>query len=212
VEAYGSAYFRVPSGVPVFFQALDRDGLAVQTMRTLTYVQPGQTLSCVGCHESRDAAPAPAATPLAARRAPAKLTADPSGSWPLRFDELVQPVLDKQCVSCHKQGATDPKGAKFDLSAPKAYQSLLTYAGGDLKKLAFEKDRSVVGDCPARKSKLMGLLSAEKGHEGVRLDAAARYRLAVWMDTYAQVQGSFSKQQEDELRQFRQKMAGMLEE
>jgi hypothetical protein len=212
VEADGSAYFRVPSGVPVFFQALGRDGLAVQTMRTLTYVQPGQTLSCVGCHESRDAAPALARSPMALRRGPAKLTAEPSGSWPLRFDELVQPVLDKQCVSCHKADAKDPKGAKFDLTAPKAYQSLLTYAGGDLKKLAFEKDRSIVNECPARKSKLMGLLTAEKGHEGVRLDAVARYRLAVWMDTYAQVQGSFSKQQEDDLRQFRQKMAGLIEE
>ena len=59
VEADGSAYFRVPSGVPVLFQALDHQGLAVQTMRSLTYVQPQQTLACIGCHESREAAPAP---------------------------------------------------------------------------------------------------------------------------------------------------------
>jgi hypothetical protein len=32
------------------------------------------------------------------------------------------------------------------------------------------------------------------------------------MDTYAHVQGAFSKQQEDELRQLRQKMAGLIEE
>ena len=55
-------------------------------------------------------------------------------------------------------------------------------------------------------------MPAEKGHEGLRLDADGRYRLAVWMDTYAQVQGSFSKQQENDLRQFRQKMAGLIEE
>ncbi len=57
VEADGSAHFRVPSGVPVFFQALDAQGLAIQTMRTLTYVQPQQTQACVGCHEHRDQAP-----------------------------------------------------------------------------------------------------------------------------------------------------------
>ena len=42
----------------VFFQALDADGFALQTMRSLTYVQPGRTLSCIGCHESRYTAPA----------------------------------------------------------------------------------------------------------------------------------------------------------
>ena len=102
VEADGSAYFRVPSGVPVFFQALDADGLAVQTMRSLTYVQPGETLSCIGCHESRDAAPQVRRRAAGgARAAPSKLTPGPQGSWPLRFDKLVQPVLDKQCVGCH---------------------------------------------------------------------------------------------------------------
>jgi len=58
VEADGSAYFPVPSGVSVFFQALDERGMAVQTMRTLTYVAPNTTLSCIGCHEHRDTAPA----------------------------------------------------------------------------------------------------------------------------------------------------------
>ena len=43
VEADGSAHFRVPSGVTFFLQALDEDGMAVQTMRSATYVQPGQT-------------------------------------------------------------------------------------------------------------------------------------------------------------------------
>ena len=79
VEPDGSAHFSVPSGVPVFFQALDRDNMAVRTMRTLTYVQPGQALSCIGCHESRDAAPVLSHVPAAARRAP---SGRPSESWP----------------------------------------------------------------------------------------------------------------------------------
>ncbi|MGB2820871.1 MAG: hypothetical protein WBF17_07815, partial [Phycisphaerae bacterium] len=40
IEPDGSAYFRMPAGVNVFFQALDAHGRAVQTMRTVTYVQP----------------------------------------------------------------------------------------------------------------------------------------------------------------------------
>src|SRR6185369_15182930 len=72
VEAEGSAHFRVPSGVNVFFQALDEQGRAIQTMRTVSYVQPGQTLSCVGCHEHRATAPLNH-TALAAARTPSKL-------------------------------------------------------------------------------------------------------------------------------------------
>ena len=148
--------------------------------------------------------------PLAARRPPAKLTPDPDGTWPLRYDRLVQPVLDKHCISCHRSGAKDPAAARFDLTGEKSYPNLLAYGGGDLRRLAFEKDSSVVGDCPARKSKLLALLTGPKGHQGVRLDADSRYRLAVWMDTYAYRQGAFSGEQEDELRQLKRTMAHLL--
>jgi hypothetical protein len=203
VESDGSAHFRVPSGVSLFFQALDKDGLAVQTMRSLTYVQPKQTLSCIGCHEHRDLAPSISKSPLAGLREPSKLTPGPSGSWPLRFDELVQPVLDRHCVRCHKPGSDDAKAAKLDLTPAKAYQTLLTFGGEDLKKKAFERDRSVPGECTAATSKLWALVSKDKGHEGVVLDAESRDRLATWMDTYAQQRGSFSEAQEMELRQIR---------
>jgi len=213
VESDGSAYFRVPSGVSVFFQAVGEDGCAMQTMRSLTYVWPKQTLSCIGCHESREATPAAPSRepyPVAAAREPSKLVPGPSGSWPLRFDQLVQPVLDRSCVSCHKPGSTSEKGSRFDLTAAKAYDNLLKFGGEDLKKLAFEKDRSVVGDCAARKSKLLAILRAPDGHEGVKLDADGLQRLIVWMDLYAQRQGSFSPEQEQELQKFRDEMAGML--
>ena len=51
VEEDGSAYFRVPARKPLYFQAVDGDGRAVQTMRSVTYLQPGQRRGCVGCHE-----------------------------------------------------------------------------------------------------------------------------------------------------------------
>jgi hypothetical protein len=79
VEEDGSAYFRAPAGVVVFFQALDERGMAVQTMRTTTHVQPGQTLSCMGCHESRGEAPT-ARRIMASAREPSKITVDPEGS------------------------------------------------------------------------------------------------------------------------------------
>ena len=203
VEADGSAHFRVPSGVAIFFQALDRDGLAVQTMRSLSYVQPGQTLSCIGCHEHRDQAPAIGKTPIAALRVASKIVAGPSGSWPLRFDALVQPVLDRHCAGCHKAGSGDAKAAKIDLTSNSSYQTLLGFGGEDLKKKAFERDRSIPGQCTAATSKLWALLAKEGGHEGVKLDAESRERLATWMDTYAHRQGSFSPGQEEQLKRIR---------
>ncbi len=212
VEKDGSAYFRVPSGVSIFFQALDADGLAVQTMRSLTYVQPNQTLSCIGCHEHRDLAPPLGGPPLAATREASKLRPGPEGSWPLRYDRLVQPVLDNLCVRCHQPDADDPQAAGFDLTAAKSYQTLISYSDKDLHNLAFEKDRSEVGDCPARKSKLLALLTEGKGHQDVRLDPDSYRRLVTWMDTYAQRLGHFSDEQEEELRQLRRKTAAILPE
>ena len=210
VEADGSAHFRVPSGVSVFFQALDSDGLAVQTMRSLTYVQPNQTLSCIGCHEHRDLAPPISRVPLAGLREPSKLTVGPSGSWPLRFDTLVQPVLERYCVRCHKPAGDDAKAARIDLTAAKAYATLLSFGGEDLKKKAFERDRSIPGQCTAATSKLWALVGPEKGHAAVTLDPDSRERLLTWMDTYAQCRGSFSESQEKELEKSRRDWAGMF--
>jgi hypothetical protein len=212
VEEDGSAYFFVPSGVPVFFQALDKKGLALQTMRSLTYVQPGQTLSCVGCHESRELAPGVAGRLLASRREASRLRPGPAGSWPLRFDTLVQPVLDKSCVSCHSPGSVDKLAAQFDLAAENSYQSLISFAQKDLEKLAFEKDASIVGHSPAMQSKLFALLTQPDGHEGIHLDDESYERLATWIDVYAQKLGSFSKEQERELSEFRRNISSLLAE
>jgi hypothetical protein len=212
VEADGSAYFRMPSGVPVFFQALDERGVAVQTMRTLTYVTPGQTLACIGCHEPRESAPPAGPRTLAAARVPSQITPGPAGSWPLRFDQLVQPVLDQSCVECHRPGAKDALAAKLDLTPERAYDSLLGFADGDLKKHAFERDRSVPGQGTAANSKLWKLLTQADGHEGVQLDADSANRLVTWLDTYAQRTGHFSKEQEAKLAAFRRECAPLLKE
>ena len=212
VEADGSANFRLPSGVPVFFQALDGTGVAVQTMRTLTYVMPGQTLACIGCHENREASPPPAQLALAAAREPSPISPGPDGSWPLRFDRLVQPVLDRQCVECHHPGAKDALAAKLDLTPQRAYDSLLGFADGDLKKHAFERDISVPGEGTAANSKLWQLLAPPAHHAGVALDADSISRLLTWMDTYAQHSGHYSAEQEAQITAFRRACAPLLRE
>ena len=51
VESDGSAHFYLPAAKDVFFQAIDNRGLAVQSMRSATYVHAGEKLVCAGCHE-----------------------------------------------------------------------------------------------------------------------------------------------------------------
>ena len=235
VEADGSAYFRVPSGVMFFFQALNARGVAVQTMRSATHVQPGQTLSCTGCHESRQqAAAAPSsgtgvppvriethgrdarpttASPLASLREPSKITVGPEGSWTMRFDRLVQPLLDTQCVSCHNPDSKDVAAAKFNLTPNEAYKSL-TLSGrpslNDLVLAAYRDGVSTEGHAPATQSSVLRLLTDPTGHYGVKLGRADLDRLITWMDTYAQRTGTFSPEQEEDLERLRRAWAGLL--
>jgi len=204
VEVDGSAQVRVPSGVPYFFQALDAEGRAVQTMRSLTYVQPGQTLSCIGCHERRDAAPTGRGMPLAARKLPAKISPGPAGSLLLRYDRMVQPVLDRHCIGCHTAKSQNPKAAKIDLDRAKSWNTLIGYAGDDLKKLVFERDASPVGQGPSLNSKLIRHLQTQPEHRSIKLLASDWQRIYAWMDTYAHKQGCFSAQQEKDLVAWRE--------
>ncbi|MHC4506789.1 MAG: HzsA-related protein, partial [Planctomycetota bacterium] len=68
VGADGSATFYVPAAEPLQLQALDASGMAIMTMRTFLYVQPGETRSCIGCHEERGIAPSPVRGKTLAKR------------------------------------------------------------------------------------------------------------------------------------------------
>ena len=176
-------------------------------MRSVTYLQPGQTYTCIGCHERRNTSP-PNSYPAAARRQPSKITPGPQGSWPLSFQTLVQPVIQTHCLRCHKPGE---EGEKFDLTAEKSYDSLVDYGKPSLRthvNTRYDEGRSTAGACAARVSPLLKLISQD--HYDVKLTADDTQRLITWMDTYAQRLGSFSKQQERQLRDLRQRMAPML--
>jgi hypothetical protein len=74
VEADGSAHFNAPTGKLLYFQAIDEEGLAVQSMRSGTYLHPGERLTCQGCHEARHLAPSsPTQPPLALLRPPSEI-------------------------------------------------------------------------------------------------------------------------------------------
>jgi len=116
VEEDGSAYFEVPAGKALYFQALDEDGRLVQSMRSFVQAAPGITRSCTGCHVGdEDQAPAAASErPIALRRAASTLETESWGGGFLEYARHVQSVLDRHCVACH--GGDKGMAAGIDLS------------------------------------------------------------------------------------------------
>jgi hypothetical protein len=115
VEADGSVCFKVPPGVSLHFQLLDKDYRCIQTMRSFTGVMPGELRGCVGCHEGRSATPVNNSGGLAMRRGALALTPPPWGAeTSISYARFVQPVLDKYCGKCH-QGDGKAR-AKLDLT------------------------------------------------------------------------------------------------
>lgn len=127
VEPDGSAHFKVPVDQTVYFQALDKNFVEVRRMRSNVTFSAGETRSCIGCHESKPAAP-PAQrtlTTLALRRPPS--TPEPP-AWGDRvvpdYERDIQPILTRHCVSCH--GEKEPKGG-LDFTARKVDDYVQSY-------------------------------------------------------------------------------------
>ncbi|MHC4121151.1 MAG: HzsA-related protein [Planctomycetota bacterium] len=103
VEPDGSAYMEIPALRSLFFVALDENNNSVKRMHSFLAVMPGETTSCVGCHEQRQKTPVPTETAAlqALKRAPSPVT--PVAGIPDIFDypRDIQPILDTHCVECH---------------------------------------------------------------------------------------------------------------
>ncbi len=97
----GSACFNVPAALPVYFQALDANNEAVQTMRSWAQLQPGESFSCAGCHESKNSAPPPAPKSRALQIGARDLETVEDAPKGFSFDREIQPILDRHCVRCH---------------------------------------------------------------------------------------------------------------
>ncbi|UCD29557.1 MAG: SUMF1/EgtB/PvdO family nonheme iron enzyme [Planctomycetota bacterium] len=96
----GSASFRVPANTPIAVQPLDDEGKAIQLMRSWFTVMPGESISCVGCHERMNQSP-PNFRTIATLQHPVEITPWYGPARGFDFEREVQPVLDKYCVGCH---------------------------------------------------------------------------------------------------------------
>lgn len=203
VEKDGSAFFEVPPEKEIYFQALDERGMAVQSMRSGTYVHPGEHLTCHGCHERKHhTPPLLGGTPLALRRAPSKIDPEADGSNPFSYVRLVQPVLDRHCVACHQeQRALDLTGAiEGPYGWTRSYTNLAEKYGfyfhvsnGSINAGTHGGSRTIAGKFGARASAL--LQYTDQRHHGVNLAPEDFRRLALWLDCNSEFYGSYENTQ-----------------
>ncbi len=213
----GSALFTAPAGQPLQLQALDENGMAVMTMRSVIYLQPGETQSCIGCHEPK--ATAPPSRRFSAARQPVDITppAGPRYRGGFSFVRTVQPVLDRCCIECHglekTEGNVNLLGTPRMVAVPTCRRDTgeVVWGGREvfanqaiaslLSQSMFEKglisvalrfgetDRSRPKDYFAHAGRLASVLL--KGHEGVELDQESLRRIIDWLDLNAQISGSY---------------------
>jgi hypothetical protein len=210
VEEDGSACSYLAPGKSVYFQALDERGCAVQSMRSATYVHDGETLTCMGCHEPKRRSPVPtrAGLPKAFRREPSAIRPEAEGSNPISFSVLVQPVLEKHCVTCHGQGASEPPDLRRGSWQQHrylwhgSYQNLRPYAfhygasRDETRKHQYDRwqpARTVPGKFGARASRLLSLL--DQGHYDVSLSPDELRRIVVWLDANSDFFGAYESAQ-----------------
>ena len=207
VEEDGSAYFRVPARMPIYFQAIDEHGRALQRMRSFTHLMPGEVQGCGGCHEPR-------------RHAPSLMKAKSNNAEPLELEEpewgvrgfdysrIVQPVLDKYCIRCHNPvdapkkidlsgGKTDYFNVSYDVLAREGqgrkgsrYVSWIpTYNGHEQNIL--EVTPKAWGSPQSRLAEVV--LSGHPDGEGNKrfeMDEISRRRILAWIDLNVPYYGS----------------------
>jgi hypothetical protein len=198
VEPDGSVSVRVPAGVPLQIQCLDEDFRAVLTERSFSYVHPGERRGCVGCHEPVGTALKPNKELFT--RAPRDLTPVPGqdDGEGVSFLKMVQPVLDRGCISCH--GLTDkpPKGinliAKPGNDWPMPYLDLLVYTktiGNKGSSHGEDKNISRPYDYYELGGRFITVFMEKHKDKKLQLTKGDFQRIVNWLDVNAQCYGTF---------------------
>ena len=206
VEPDGSAYFEVPAMRSVFFVALDANDLSVKRMQSFVTVQPGETLSCVGCHEYRPEVPV-ANRPRAVERPPRVI--EPIAGVPdvLDFPRDIQPILDRHCVACHDYRKTDkggPRSGGVILTGDCGPMYSHSYITLTVRGQFIDGRNQPVSDYAPRAlgsaaSPLMRKIGAKgfdsspaASHHGVKVSAIEAATIRLWIDTGAAYPGTYA--------------------
>ena len=177
----------------LFFVALDENEMSVKRMQSFVTVQPGETTSCVGCHEQRTQAPHPRNTGLLAAMKRSASRIEPYEDLPdvLDFPRDIQPILDRHCVECHNHDRPD---GDINLSGDRTPYYSTAFWTMFSKSLVVD-GRNKHGNRPPRAigtsaSRLMTYL--DRSHHDVRLSDQERYTIRTWIDSGATYSGTYA--------------------
>jgi len=153
-------------------------------MRSLTYVHPGEQLTCLGCHENKWKAPPRSPSPMALQRPPSKLIPNlRDGSYPLTYARLVKPVLENKCIPCHqkkKKPKPDLMKYRFYFHGTDAHRGLDRIHGGY---------RTIAGKFGARYTGIADILL--KKHHRKALSMKEINRITLWVDANSNELGAY---------------------
>jgi hypothetical protein len=183
VQPDGSARFPAPAGRVLYFSVLDEEFNEVQRMRSVVQLQPGEKRGCIGCHESRQAAPALGKRPLAKTLQPRQMA--PWEGQGFDYAKVVQPVLNSHCVSCHNgehPQALDLRVDRDEAGIPASYRTLIGNGLVDHFDWTYRSspEKAAPLHFGSRRSRLVQVLTA--GHHGVSLDPGDWLRVKTWID------------------------------
>jgi hypothetical protein len=194
VEPDGSAYMELPALRSLFFVALDEHDNSVKRMHSFLTVMPGETTSCVGCHEHRQQSP-----PSVVDRNLQALKRPPSRIAPLKYvpdifdyPRDIQPILDRHCIRCHDYDKRDGGVILTGDRGPIYSHSYFTLTARQL--FADGRDR-LNTNLPPRSvgtsaSALMGFIDGS--HYEVRLSPHEQDLMRYWIESGAVYPGTYA--------------------
>jgi cytochrome c553 len=201
VEPDGSAYFELPALRSFFFVALDAEDRSVKRMQSFVTVQPGETTSCVGCHEQRTRTPRTAfatLNPTATRRSASR--PEPIAGVPdvIDFPRDIQPVLDALCLRCHgyeRSNEGGPRAGRLLLSGDRGPMFSHSYYMLTVARLFSDGRNQARSNYAPRtlgssSSRLLALVDGS--HYGAKASPSQLRLLRLWIETGAAYPGTYA--------------------
>ena len=194
VEPDGSAYMEVPALRSLFFVALDENNNSVKRMHSFLAVEPGETTSCLGCHEQRQRAPLPQSggAVAALKRSPSQIA--PIAGVPDVFDypRDIQPIFDRHCLACHDY---DKRAGGVILSGDRGPIFSHSYYMLTARQLVSDGRDRLETNLPPRSvgtsaSPLMKMLDG--GHYDAKLTQHEQDMIRYWIESAAPYPGTYA--------------------
>ena len=204
IEEDGSVDFLAPAEKVLFFELLDENFNEIQRMRSVVQLHPGESRSCIGCHENRLSVPDGGLT-FASAREPQVLREPPWGAGPFWYERVVQPVFDRKCVECHNIETAKKSVKQLDLTGnrdenkiPASYRSLLQ--SGDVHYFDYtwgagKTTKAAPYTFGVSQSKVLNILRDEN-HRNISLEPEEEQAIKCWIDLNVPLWGDYQMRRE----------------